>query len=59
MSVENIQKMIIDEEVKFVDLRFCDTAGKEQHVSMPVGMADEDFGQDVRWLFHQGLERHQ
>ena len=43
MSVENIQKIIIDEEVKFVDLRFCDTAGKEQHVSMPVGMADEDF----------------
>ena len=43
MSVENIQKMIIDEKVAFVDLRFCDTAGKEQHVSMPVGMADEDF----------------
>jgi len=43
MSVENIQKMIIDEEVEFVDLRFCDTAGKEQHVSMPIGMADEDF----------------
>ena len=43
MSIESIQKMIIDEEVAFVDLRFCDTAGKEQHVSMPVGMADEDF----------------
>ncbi len=43
MSVENIQKMIIDEEVEFVDLRFCDTAGKEQHVSMPVGMVDDDF----------------
>ena len=43
MSVENIQKMIIDEKVEFIDLRFCDTAGKEQHVSMPVGMADEDF----------------
>jgi glutamine synthetase len=43
MSVENIQKMIIDEEVEFVDLRFCDTAGKEQHVSMPIGMANEDF----------------
>jgi len=43
MSVENIQKMIIDEKVAFVDLRFCDTSGKEQHVSMPVGMADEDF----------------
>jgi glutamine synthetase len=43
MSIENIQKMIIDEKVVFVDLRFCDTAGKEQHVSMPVAMADEDF----------------
>ncbi len=46
MSVENIQKMIIDEEVEFVDLRFCDTAGKEQHVSMPVGMLDDDFFED-------------
>ena len=46
MSVENIQKMIIDEDVEFVDLRFCDTAGKEQHVSMPVGMLDEDFFED-------------
>ena len=43
MSVENIQKMIIDENVEFIDLRFCDTAGKEQHVSMPVSMLDEDF----------------
>jgi glutamine synthetase len=43
MSVENIQQMIIDEKVEFVDLRFCDTVGKEQHVSMPVGMVDEDF----------------
>jgi glutamine synthetase len=43
MSVDNIQKMIIDEEVEFLDLRFCDTAGKEQHVSMPVGMVDDDF----------------
>jgi glutamine synthetase len=43
MSVENIQKMIIDEEVVFVDLRFCDTSGKEQHVTLPVGAADEDF----------------
>ena len=43
MSVEKIQKMIIDKEIEFVDLRFCDTAGKEQHVSMPISMADEDF----------------
>ena len=43
MSIEKIQKMIADEEVVFVDLRFCDTTGKEQHVSMPVDQADEDF----------------
>ena len=43
MSVESIQKMIIDEEVAFIDLRFCDTSGKQQHVSMPVSMADDDF----------------
>ena len=43
MSIEKIQRMIIDEAVAFVDLRFCDALGKEQHVSMPVAMADEDF----------------
>ncbi len=29
-------KLIKDNEVKFVDLRFTDTRGKEQHVSVPV-----------------------
>jgi len=43
MSTEIIQKMIREEEIEFVDLRFCDTAGKEQHVSLPVGVVDEDF----------------
>ena len=43
MSAETIRKMITENEVDFVDLRFCDTAGKEQHVSMPASMADEDF----------------
>ncbi|MCP4047718.1 MAG: type I glutamate--ammonia ligase [Gammaproteobacteria bacterium] len=43
MSIENIQKLIADNGVLFVDLRFCDTAGKEQHVTMPVNVIDEDF----------------
>jgi len=43
MSVENIRKMIVDEAVEFIDLRFCDTAGKEQHVTMPISVVDEDF----------------
>ena len=31
----DVTKMIKDNEVKFVDLRFTDTRGKEQHVSVP------------------------
>ena len=38
-----VMNMIKDHEVKFVDLRFTDTRGKEQHVSMPVNLVDDDF----------------
>ena len=31
----DVMKMIKDNEVKFIDLRFTDTRGKEQHVSVP------------------------
>ncbi len=39
----SIMKLIKEKEVKFVDLRFTDTRGKEQHVTMPVAIIDEDF----------------
>ena len=42
----NVMKMLQDKEVKFVDLRFTDTRGKEQHVSLPAGLIDEDFFRD-------------
>ncbi|KAA6187270.1 glutamate--ammonia ligase [Thiohalocapsa marina] len=42
----NVLKMIKDEEVKFVDLRFTDTRGKEQHVSLPASMVDDAMFQD-------------
>ncbi|MCX4193211.1 glutamate--ammonia ligase [Methylophaga sp. OBS1] len=42
MSVENVLQMIKDEDVKFVDFRFTDTRGKEQHVSYPAHSIDED-----------------
>ena len=32
---ENIVEMIKEHEVKFIDLRFTDSKGKEQHVSIP------------------------
>src|ERR1700752_2726938 len=35
-TAADVQKIIKDNEVKFVDLRFTDTRGKEQHVSVPV-----------------------
>jgi len=42
MSSSVIEK-IKQEEVKFVDLRFTDTRGKEQHVTLPAGVIDEAF----------------
>ena len=41
-----VQKMIKDKEVKFVDLRFTDTRGKEQHVSLPASVIDDDMFTD-------------
>lgn len=47
MSVANVLKMIQEHDVKFVDFRFCDTRGKEQHVTFPAHDVDED-------LFEEG-----
>jgi len=40
-SAKDVLKIITDNEVKFVDLRFTDTRGKEQHVSVPNKMFDD------------------
>ena len=42
MTPKDIFQTIKEKGVKFVDLRFCDTRGKEQHVSVPVA----SFGAD-------------
>ena len=41
MAVADVMKKIKDNNIKFVDLRFTDTRGKEQHVSVPVSAFDE------------------
>ena len=41
MAAAEVLKMIKDNEIKFVDLRFTDTRGKEQHVSIPAHVVDE------------------
>jgi 3-(hydroxyamino)phenol mutase len=40
-TVADVLKMVKDNEVKFVDFRFTDTRGKEQHVSVPVSAFGE------------------
>ncbi len=46
MSVEKVLQLIEDNEVKFVDLRFTDTRGKEQHVTIPAHVVDEQWFED-------------
>jgi glutamine synthetase type I len=41
-TAKDVMKKIADNEVKFVDLRFTDTKGKEQHVTVPVSHFNED-----------------
>ena len=46
MSIQRVLTLIKDNDVKFVDLRFTDTKGKEQHVTIPVSQIDDDFFED-------------
>ena len=43
MSAQDVLKMISDQDIQYVDLRFTDTRGKEQHVTVPSKIADNDF----------------
>ena len=46
MAVADVMKMLKDNEAKFVDLRFTDTRGKEQHVSVPARLLDDSKFED-------------
>ncbi|WGO83705.1 glutamate--ammonia ligase [Arsenophonus apicola] len=43
MSVEHVLSMIKEQHVKYIDLRFTDTRGKEQHITIPAHQINEDF----------------
>ncbi|WP_448245272.1 glutamate--ammonia ligase [Thalassotalea agariperforans] len=43
---QEVLDFIKENDVKFVDLRFTDSKGKEQHVSLPHHQVDEDFFED-------------
>ena len=43
---KDVLQLISDKEVRYVDFRFCDTRGKEQHVTVPASTIDEDLFED-------------
>ena len=43
MSIAAVLKQIKDEDVAYVDIRFTDTRGKVQHVTVDCDLVDEDF----------------
>ena len=46
MSASDVLKTIKDNDVKFVDFRFTDPRGKEQHTTVPVKQFEEDVFED-------------
>ncbi len=46
MTPTDVLKLIKEKEVKYADLRFTDTRGKEQHVSIPARLVDQDLFTD-------------
>ncbi len=42
MSASDVLKQIKEEDIKYIDFRFTDTRGKEQHVTVPTSVVDED-----------------
>ncbi len=42
MTPNEVIKKIRDEEIEFVDFRFANTLGKEQHVTVPASAVDEE-----------------
>ena len=42
-DASTVLKMIKDNEVQYVDLRFTDPRGKMQHVTLDIDLVDEDF----------------
>ena len=41
MSGQDVISTIKEKGVKYVDFRFCDTKGKEQHVTVPAHTIDD------------------
>ena len=54
---QDVINMIKENDVKFVDFRFTDTRGKEQHVTVPVSAFDEDQFENGHAFLHRGQQQ--
>ncbi len=43
MSIQHVLEKIQENNIQYIDLRFTDTKGKEQHISVPSHVATEEF----------------
>lgn len=43
MSAEHVLSLIEEHKIRFIDMRFTDTKGKEQHITIPAHQVNEDF----------------
>ena len=46
MSLENVEKLIKDHKVEFIDLRFVDMRGVQQHVTFPASIIEPSLFED-------------
>jgi glutamine synthetase len=48
--IETVKNLIEKHEVKFIDLRFTDTLGKEQHITIPASQLTESFCEEGKTI---------
>ncbi len=50
MGMSKVRAAIDKHEARFIDLRFTDTLGKEQHITIPVSSIDDDFAESGKMI---------
>src|SRR5699024_9086408 len=56
MSINKALELIQDSEARFVAFRFCDARGKEQHITMPAHVIDEEFLEEGKMFDGSSIE---
>ncbi len=56
MSVKHVLNMLEEHDIEFVDLRFTDPRGKEQHVTVPKHVVDETFFEEGKMMDGSSIE---